>query len=356
MKAKSPSQSATANRSDTFCAYVALAGVTNAGKSSLLNVLAGRKVSITSPKPQTTRNVVYGIFIQDKHQVILVDTPGAFNSKNVTMKSFIRQQMFQGLYQGQIILLVIDAVQPHLEYTKEIMQLVARDNLQLIVALNKTDLLRRKDKLFALTERLVKLGEECGVTVDNLIPISAQKKDNIDLLRTELLKILPSAPFVYDSAKELNEPKFMACELLREQIFRQLHQEIPFRVNIVCESMKDEASKPTEVTPKPTEVTPKPTEATPKPTKATPKSAAAPKHKEHKPAKRVKFINLTVLVPRESHKGIILGAQGKKMKEIASKARLEMEKLFAGPVMLSVRIKLVKDNAQALAQSQARPN
>ena len=342
MKAKSPSQSATANRSDTFCAYVALAGVTNAGKSSLLNVLAGRKVSITSPKPQTTRNVVYGVFIQDKHQVILVDTPGAFNSKNVTMKSFIRQQMFQGLYQGQIILLVIDAVQPHLEYTKEIMQLVARDKLQLIVALNKTDLLRRKDKLFALTERLVKLGEECGVTVDNLIPISAQKKDNIDLLRAELLKILPSAPFVYDSIKELNEPKFMACELLREQIFRQLHQEIPFRVNIVCESMKDEASKPTEVTPKPT--------------KAPPKSAAAPKQKEHKPAKQVKFINLTVMVPRESHKGIILGAQGKKMKEIASKARLEMEKLFAGPVMLSVRIKLVKDNAQALAQSQARPN
>ena len=292
---------------NTHCAYVTLVGMTNAGKSSLLNVIADRKISITSPKPQTTRNLVYGLLSQNNRQAVLVDTPGDFDSPSVSMKGLIQQQITQGLYEGQIILLVIDAKKAKLN--ERFFKFAAKEKLPLLVAINKVDLLKRKNDILPLTDSIVKLGDKHNAQIKEIVAVSARKDINIDTLRDILLAALPVAPFLYDpDTRNINREEFIASELLREQIFCLVHKEIPFGVNVICDMIEERQKKL--------------------------KTGGE---------QTIKHINLTLLIRKESHKAIILGVKGNKMKEIATQARLAMEEIFATKVMLRIRIKIAKD-------------
>lgn len=301
----------------TFCAYVALAGVTNAGKSSVLNAMAQKKISITSPKPQTTRELVYGVINHQNYQAILVDTPGAFNSRSVTIKNFIQQQMMQGLYEGEIILLVLDGTNTKLSNIDFFFEFISKEQRPLLVAINKVDVVRNKDDLFILTDGIVKLAEKHKISLGEVIPVSALKEKNIDLLRDSLLKLLPPAPFVHSpDISHINSEEFIASELLREQVFRLLHKEIPFGVNVVCDLLENKESV---------------------------KKLHTGNKKDKAEFKRViKFIDLTLIVRKKGHKVIILGSNGAKIKEVVSKARLAMEEVFTTKVMLRVRVKVAK--------------
>ena len=309
----------------TFCGYIALAGVTNAGKSSLLNAIANEKISIISPKPQTTRTVVYGVVTRDDRQAILVDTPGAFGSSAPTMQTLIKQQMFQGLYEGQIILLVIDAVSPGIKYLDPFFDLIAKQELPLIVAINKVDLLKNKDDILPLTDKIIMSGKNAGIEIDKIAAVSAVQGKNVKLLRDNLLAMLPEAPFSYaKDVSNINKDEFVASEMLREQVFLQLHKEIPFGVNVVCDLLEEKDTRSSK--------------------NATREAA------DKLPPKIMKFINLTLLIRKEQHKAIVLGAKGAKMKLIATKTRLGLEQAFSMKVMLTVRVKVAKNTASTLAQ------
>lgn len=322
---------------ETFCGHVALAGVTNAGKSSLLNAIAEEKISIISPKPQTTRTVVYGVVTKDDRQAVLVDTPGAFGTSDVTMKNLIRQQMFQGLYEGNVVLLVIDAADPSIKYLDQFFEFIAKQQVPILVAINKVDLLKRKDDIYPLTQKIINGGKTSGVVIDNIIAVSAVKGINMDLLRDSLLAILPVAPFAYAAdVKNINKDEFIASEMLREQVFLNLHKEIPFGVNVICDSLEDKYSQSA---PKVRPIKRKPDD----PNKAPPRP--------FKP-KLVRFINLTLQVAKDQHRAIVLGARGDMIKHIATRTRLELEDVFAKKVMLSIRVKVSKPTRANMEQKE----
>lgn len=331
----------TQNKTETFCGHVSLAGVTNAGKSSLLNAIAEEKISIISPKPQTTRTVVYGVVTEDARQAVLVDTPGAFGASDVTMKNLIRQQMFQGLYEGDVVLLVIDAADPSIKYLDQFFDFIAKQQLPILVAINKVDLLKRKDDIYPLTEKIINAGKKSGVEVDNIIAVSAVKKINIGLLRDSLLAKLPAAPFAHDpDVSNINKDEFIASEMLREQVFLNLHKEIPFGVNVICDLLEDKYSKSSAKKPHP---------------KASSSSKNIAPQKNFKP-KLIRFIDLTLQVRKDQHRAIVLGANGSKIKLIASRTRLGLEDVFAMKVMLSVRVKVAKATRATLEQKEAAVN
>ncbi|MBE8182721.1 MAG: GTPase Era [Candidatus Portiera sp.] len=321
---------------ESFCGHVALAGVTNAGKSSLLNALAEEKISIISSKPQTTRTVVYGVVTQDMYQAVLVDTPGAFGTSAVTMRNLIRQQMFQGLYEGQIILLVIDAIDPSIKHLDQFFEFIATQKVPVLVAINKVDLLKRKDDIFPLTEKIINGGKNAGVEIEDVIAVSAMNGNNINLLRDKLLDKLPAAPFAYDpKVSNINKNEFISSELLREQVFLQLHKEIPFGASVVCDSLEDKLSE----------------------------SRRRPGMRfqgEQNPEykfipKKIRFIKLTLQVRKEQHRAIVLGARGSKIKLIASRTRLGLEEVFAMKVMLTVRVTVFKPTVANLTKKESTP-
>lgn len=343
------------NAKETFCGHVALAGVTNAGKSSLLNALAKEKISIISPKPQTTRTVVYGVVTKDTHQAVLVDTPGAFGAGAVTMKNLIRQQMFQGLYEGQLVLLVIDAADPSIKYLDQFFDFIAKQQLPVLVAINKVDLLKRKDDIYPLTEKIINGGKNAGVEIEDVIAVSAIKDKNINLLRDSLLSKLPPAPFAYNpDVSNINKDEFIASEMLREQVFLQLHKEIPFGASVVCDSLEDKYSQSSRSKVIATKVKPSSQNNARNNNQGKLIKPNNTTQYKFKP-KLIRFINLTLQVRKEQHRAIVLGTKGDKIKHIASRTRIELEDVFSMKVMLTVRVKVFKATRANLVQKESSP-
>ncbi len=316
-KSNSAAKSKTAAKSKSFCGYIALAGRTNAGKSSLLNVIADNKASVTSPRPQTTRSVIYGIVTEGNKQAIFVDTPGAFNEQKVTLNNLMYKQMMQGLYEAQIVLLVVAANRQSDDSLHKYFDFIAEQKLPVVVALSKVDLLRNKNDMFPLVDSISKLADDKGVNIEAIVPVSVVSNKNIQLLRDTLMNMLPEAPFAHnEKVKTLSSDSFIACELLREQMFRKLRREIPFGIGVICEKMEQVNNH------------------------------------GKKQDKNIRFIDLTVLAKKENHKPIILGSRGSAMKEVASLARKSMEEFFNQQVMLRVRVKVEKDwdNSPSLTQ------
>lgn len=286
--------------SKSFCGYITLAGRTNAGKSALLNTLVNKRVSITSPAPQTTRSIIYGMLTESDRQAVFMDTPGAFNIQKVNLQNLMYKQMIQGLFDAQIVLLVSAANWQKDESLVTYFDFIAEHELPFIIAINKIDLLRNKNDVFPLTERISNLTKDKGIEANAIIPVSTIKNINIQLLRDSLLSMLPAAPYAYNKEiKTLGSKAFIACEFLREQMFRKLRQEVPFSLGVICDRMENINNK----------------------------------------EKNTRHIDLTVLVTKEKYKPIILGKQGANLKEIATKARISMEEFFSQKVMLRVRIK-----------------
>ncbi len=272
------------------CGYVAIVGRPNVGKSTLLNRLAGLKLSITSRRPQTTRNLITGIVTRQQAQLILVDTPGFQTRFGSVLNRGMNRMVTQSLSRVDAVLMVVEA----LKYCAEdhrLIELLPRGKPVLLV-INKIDRASDRKRLLPFIKRMSEVRDFAEI-----IPISAAKGEGIEELIEVTAKYLPQGPAIHavDEITEASE-RFLAAELIREKIFRLLGDELPYVSTVIIDNFVEEQG--------------------------------------------LRRISASIIVDKESHKGIVVGVGGGRLKEIASKARRDMEKLFGGKVFLEVWVKV----------------
>jgi len=285
------------------CGTIAIAGRPNTGKSSLLNRLVGEKLSIVSSKAQTTRHLVTGILTTDECQYVFTDAPGFQREHRRAMHRTLNRRAGEAARGADVTLFVVEALRFG-EGDRAALALVPPGSA-VVAAVNKIDRLRSAAQLIPYLDRMAKERDFLAV-----VPVSALTGKNVPELLRVLREALPEAPAVYprDQLTDRDE-RFFAAELLREKLFAMLGEELPYRCEVVIESFKEEG--------------------------------------------RLRRIEATILVERESHKGIVVGAGGARLKKIATAARKDMERLFGGKVYLGVWVKLRKgwtDDERVLRQ------
>jgi GTP-binding protein Era len=274
----------------TRCGYVALLGRPNAGKSTLLNQAVGAKVSIVTPRAQTTRFRVSGIVMRQTAQIVLIDTPGLFAPKRRLDRAMVAAA-WDSVAGADLACMLVDAFRARPDELAEPLEALARTGRKRWLILNKIDLLPR-EKLLPLAETLAKAGSFAEVFM-----ISALKRDGIDHLLDAMGRAMPEGPHLYPEDELTDQTdRMLAAELVREQIFMQLREEIPYGASVETESFKDLADG----------------------------SAR---------------IDLTIYVARAAHKKIMLGEGGAQIKSIGTKARTQLEKLLERRVHLFLNVK-----------------
>jgi GTP-binding protein Era len=276
------------------CGFVAILGAPNAGKSTLLNRLVGTKVSIVSPKVQTTRRRVLGITVRDEAQLIFVDTPGIFTPRqNKRLEQAIVKAAWTAAYDADSILLLVDAKRGIDPDTRAIIEGLKQHQRRATLALNKLDLVKPPQLL-----PLIKELDETGL-FDRIFVISAETGDGCDDLLDYLLAALPEGPwhFPEDQLSDLSN-RAMAAEITREKLFLDLHQELPYSLTVETESWV-----------------------------------------ESEDGKEVR-IDQVIYVERASQKGIVLGKGGRQIKAVGQAARLELEEILGMRVHLFLFVKV----------------
>jgi GTP-binding protein Era len=273
--------------------FVALIGPPNVGKSTLLNALLGQKISIVSPKPQTTRNKILGIVNGDDYQIVIIDTPGIHTARSPLNQGMVKMAV-SSLADVDVIIFMID-----ISFPLPSKIIAATDHLQnagkpVILLVNKADLAAR-EKLLPILEAYRNV-----FPFHAMIPISALQQDGTDILLAELLQLLPTGPRLYpeDIPTDSTE-RFIAAEIIREKIFLLTTQEIPYSCAVVVDSFQEEEKRIT--------------------------------------------IHATIFVERKSQKGIIIGKQGSMLKQIGQSARLELKDLLGINIVLKLWVKIRKD-------------
>jgi len=270
--------------------YVAIVGRPNVGKSTLLNHLIGQKISITSRKAQTTRHRIHGIFTDEQSQFVFVDTPG-FQTKHLNaLNRGMNRVVTSSLRDVQVVMYVLEAMR-YDERDQEVLQLLP-DNRPVLLIINKIDEVADKGQLFAFAERVAQ-----DFKFAEIVPVSAKKGIRLDELKDSLRRLLPEGGLIYeeDDITDRSE-KFLAAEMLREKVFRFTGDELPYSVSVVIEQFMLVG--------------------------------------------KLRRISAAILVDKEVHKAMLIGSKGEKLKEIATQARLDMEKLFDGKVFLEVFVKV----------------
>jgi GTP-binding protein Era len=272
---------------------VAVIGPPNAGKSTLLNVLLGQKISIVSPKPQTTRNRILGIINGPGYQIVLQDTPGLHKGTiplNVEMAK-IAMETLEGV---DIIVFVVDAGTAAPQPDSELMECLADNRTPAILLINKIDLLRR-EKLLPLIQAYQGLHE-----FDAIIPISALRMEGVAELLNELVARLPEGPRYFpDDIPTNSTVRFLAGEILREKVFLLTGEEIPYATAVVIDRFQETDELVT--------------------------------------------IDATIIVEKDSQKGMVIGKKGAKLKDIGTAARHDIEELVQTKVMLKLWVKVKKN-------------
>ena len=271
--------------------FVGLVGRPNVGKSTLLNSIIGKKVSITSNKPQTTRNLIQGIYNKDDLQIVFVDTPGIHKSKNKLGK-VLNKQAFFSIDDVDVILFLVDVSEDLGKGDKFIIELLKEINKPVILLLNKIDKIK-KDKI------LLKIDEYKDLyNFNEIIPISAYRKDNVDRLLNVLENYLPDSIQYFDKDTFTSSSEsFVVSELIREKVLELTEEEVPHSVTCITEKMEF--------------------------------------------SKNVVNINALIVVDRENLKGIIIGKQGNMIKEIGTRARCDIEEFLGKKVYLELFVKVM---------------
>ncbi len=275
--------------------YVAIAGAPNVGKSTLLNRMLGFKISITSRKPQTTRNRILGVVHRSSSQLVFIDTPGIHKAKSALNLKIV-DTAISVMGEADIILLLADSTETAVEHNKILIENLEKIKKPAVLALNKIDL---ADKT-KLPGAIVKWSSVYNF--EAVVPVSAKRGDGMENLLCVLEKLLPEGPpfFPEDTLTDLPE-RFIAAEMIRESIFRQTGQEIPYSVAVTIDSFKEKNSR------------------------------------------GIVKIGATIHVERDSQKGIIIGKKGSKLKQIGEEARKEIEKLTGSKVFLELFVRVDKD-------------
>ena len=278
--------------------FIAIVGRPNVGKSTLLNHLIGQKISITSRKAQTTRHRIHGIFTDERAQFVFVDTPG-FQIKHLNaLNRSMNRVVTSSLRDVQVVVFVLEALR-YDERDQEVLKLLP-DNRPVVLVINKIDEVADKGQLFTFAERVAQdfkhvLSRAEGFA--EIVPVSAKQDTRLDELREALRRYLPPGELIYDAGDITDRSeKFLAAEMLREKVFRFTGDELPYSTSVVIEQFKMEG--------------------------------------------KLRRIHAAILVDKEAHKAMLIGKKGEKLKEIATQARLDMEKLFDGKVYLEVFVKL----------------
>jgi GTP-binding protein Era len=272
------------------CGTIAIVGRPNVGKSTLMNALIGQKVSITSRKAQTTRHRITGIRTLDHAQYVFVDTPGFQLRHSGALNRSLNRAVSGTLASVDLAMFVIEAGRFGPEDQK-VLELVPPKTPLLAIA-NKIDRITNKDDLLPFMQQLGQYRE-----FNEIVPLSAKHPEDVDRLLTILRNHLPSGPPMYgeDEMTDRSE-RFMAAEIVREKVFRLTGDEIPYTTTVLIDKFEQEG--------------------------------------------RLRRIFATVMVGRDGHKAMVIGQKGAKLKQISTDARLDMEKLFGGPVYLEIWVKV----------------
>jgi len=279
----------------TRAGFVALIGAPNAGKSTLMNAMVGHKVSIVTPKVQTTRSRVRGIAMHDRTQIIFVDTPGIFTPKRRLDRAMV-SAAWQGAEDGDVLLLLHDCARKKIDAdTLSIIETLKKSGARASLILNKTDLTQAEHYL-ARTRELSELYD-----FEKIFMISAETGEGVEDVKDWLAEQMPQSPYLFDPEDLSDLPmRQMAAEIMREKLFLNLHQELPYQMTVECESWEERADGSAE-------------------------------------------IKLVIFVAREGHRGIVLGKGGQTIKRIGQAARRELEEIFDQRIHLISFVKHKKD-------------
>ena len=274
--------------------YVAVIGRANAGKSTLINVLVGEKVSIVSPKPQTTRDRILGVLTEDDYQIVFVDTPGIYKARNALTDMMMRTTETSAR-SVDFILYVLDGHDGIEEEDFELIKKYKALEIPMAVAYTKIDIMPKEN----IPLDMAKFSDS-GLDID-VFPVSARKGKNVKNLKEFLVKQMPEGEKVFDQdiVSDKSE-RFMISEIMREKILLKFDKEIPHGIEIVINTFT--------------------------------------RHDNG-----VYYINLDIVCERANHKAILIGKQGKAIKEVSSFARQDMEKFLGGKVFLTTYVKVKED-------------
>ncbi|AMK75722.1 MULTISPECIES: GTPase Era [Methylomonas] len=284
------------------CGYVALIGRPNVGKSTLMNHLLGQKLSITSRKPQTTRHRILGIKTTAAGQAIFMDTPGMHSDEKKVLNRYLNKTADSTLLGVDVVIWLLDGLYWH-DYDEKIFKKLERAGLPVILAINKVDKIKDKDavlKFFAEAQQ--------KYPFQHIVPVSALKNTNLDVLEQHIMALLPEAEPIYPEDQITDRPeRFFAAEIIREKLTRRLGDELPYALTVEIERYEEfpELCK----------------------------------------------IYAAILVERDSQKSIVIGKQGEMLKKVGSEARVDIEKLIGQKVYLELWVKVKKgwsDNERAL--------
>jgi GTP-binding protein Era len=275
--------------------YVAIAGTPNAGKSTLLNRMLGQKISITSKKPQTTRNRILGVLHRPDAQMVFFDTPGIFHAKD-KLNTRIVDAAFSAVADADLILVVIDVAQPDIDAERLLVKRLQDQNKPVVLALNKIDLVEKSD----LLESIDKWADT--YQFHDVVPISAKNGIQINELILAMVSVLPQGPpyFPEDTLTDASE-RFLAAEMIREQVFRLTGQEIPYATAVTVDAFKEKSR-----------------------------------------GNLVK-IEATIHLERDSQKGIVIGKSGSKLKQIGVRSREQIEHMLRTKVYLKLFVRVQKN-------------
>lgn len=275
--------------------FVALVGRPNAGKSTLLNRLVGEKLAIVSDKPQTTRNRIVGARNYPAGQAVFVDTPGVHRPL-YRLNYRMMDQAIDTLREVDVVAVVVDASEPSGGGDRYVMDLVSKARATRVLVLNKVDLVAKPD----LLPRIELYDREVGFA--DIVPVSARTGENIERLEEALLSHLPEGDPLYPDDFLTDQPeRFFVAELVREQVLRQTHAELPFSTAVVVDRFEEPDDK------------------------------------------GMLRLYCTILVDRDSQKPIVVGKGGARIKEIGTGARLELERFFDARVFLDLHVKVRRD-------------
>ncbi|WWR14828.1 GTPase Era [Lachnospiraceae bacterium JLR.KK008] len=273
--------------------FAALIGRPNVGKSTLMNQIIGQKIAITSKKPQTTRNRIQTVYTSEEGQIVFLDTPGIHKAKN-KLGNYMVHVAEHTIADVDVVLWLVEPTTFIGAGERHIIEILKKCSTPVILVINKTDTVKREEVLlFIDTYRKEMEFEE-------IVPVSALRGDNTDVLVSCIMKYLPYGPAFYDEDTVTDQPeRQIVAELIREKALRCLEDEIPHGVAVSVERMKRR--------------------------------------------KEIMDIEATIICERDSHKGIIIGKNGSMLKKIGSQARLDIEDLLQSKVNLQLWVKVKKD-------------
>ena len=270
--------------------FVAVIGPTNAGKSTLVNALVGHKVSIVSRKVQTTRFNIRGILTTDEAQLVFVDTPGIFSPKTVRDKAMV-SQAYGSLEGVEAVLLVLDVSRPLKDYTK-MYDILKKVKKPVFLAMNKVDLVHPKEKLFEITAELSQ-----KMDFKEIFMIDSLHQKGLEHVVKKLSEVLPIEPMYYDAEQKSDLPlPLYASEIVREEVYRFLHQEIPYGIRVKTEKIEDENNE-------------------------------------------MKF-SMVIYIARENYKKIVVGDKGQQIKKIGENARKQLGAILKKHVSVYLFVKV----------------